>query len=241
MNSKNEFSGGIMKKIGLIGGTGWISTAEYYRLINEMVNARLGGLQFAECIIYSFNYGDIDAFNKRNDDKGVSDLLIKVAPYLEHAGAECLVLCANTLHKYVDELSNRIHVPIIHIAEATANQIKRDTISKVGLLGTRATMEGAFYRDKLAAAGIETLVPDKEDREFIHNTIMEELLKNNIRAESKARFLRIIDNLQNNGAKGIILGCTEIPLIVKSEDTRIKLYNTLEIHCEAIVDYALAN
>jgi aspartate racemase len=229
-----------MKKIGLIGGTGWISTAEYYRLINEMVNAELGGLQFAECIIYSFNYDIINAFNRSNDVRGVCNLLKETAPKLEQAGAECLLLCANTLHQYVDELLPYIQIPIIHIAEETASHINRDGIRKVGLLGTRPTMEADFYRAKLVGAGIETLTPEKADRDFIHQTIMGELLKNIIKPESKARFLRIVDNLHNIGAEAIILGCTEIPLIVKPEDTTIKLYNTLEIHCRAAVNYALS-
>jgi aspartate racemase len=150
-----------MKKIGLIGGTGWISTVEYYRTINELVNDELGGLEFAECILYSFNYGDIDRLNKLNDAIGVYNLLLQAAPKLEQAGAECLVLCANTLHQYADELARNIHIPIIHIAEATAKQINRDGIQKVGLLGTRMTMEADFYRRKLAEADIETLTPEK--------------------------------------------------------------------------------
>jgi aspartate racemase len=228
-----------MKKIGLIGGTGWISTIEYYRSINELVNSELGGLQFAECIIYSFNYGIINAFNRNNDVRGVFNLLKETAPKLEQAGAECLLLCANTLHQFVGELSPHIHIPIIHIAEATAKQINRDGIKKVGLLGTRPTMEADFYRAKLSEAGIETVTPEKSDREFIHQTIMDELLKNIIREDSKARFMQIIGDLRNGGAQAIILGCTEIPLIVKPEDTDIKLYNTLEIHCRAAVDFAL--
>jgi len=230
-----------MKKIGLIGGTGWISTLEYYRHINEITNARLGDLQFAECIIYSLNYGIINAFNQNNDRRGVLNLLIETAPKLEKAGAECLLLCANTLHQYVDSISPHIHIPIIHIAEATARQINRDKIRVVGLLGTLPTMEADFYRVKLTDASIETLTPGKEDREFIHSTIMNELLKNIIKDNSKARFLQIIDDLRGSGAEAIILGCTEIPLIVKPEDTLMKLYNTLEIHCRAAVDFALEN
>lgn len=229
-----------MKKIGLLGGTGWISTAEYYRYINELTNAELGGLQFAECIIYSINYGVIHAFNQNNDTRGVLNLLKETAPKLEKAGAECLLLCANTLHQFVDELAPCIKIPIIHIAEATAKRINRDGIRRVGLMGTRPTMEADFYRIKLRDAGIDTLTPDKDDRDFIHQTIMGELLKNIIKLDSKSRFLRIIDDLQNAGAEAIILGCTEIPLIVKPEDTDIKLYNTLEIHCRAAVDFALS-
>jgi aspartate racemase len=230
-----------MKKIGLIGGTGWVSSAEYYRIINELVNEELGGLEFAECILYSFNYGDIDRLNKRNDAIGVYNLLLQTAPKLEQAGAECLVLCANTLHQYADELARNIHIPIIHIAEATAKQINRDSIQKVGLLGTRMTMEADFYRGKLAEADIETLTPEKDDREFIHRTIMDELLKSIIREDSKSRFMRIIGKLKDDGAEAIVLGCTEIPMIVKPEDTKMKLYNTLEIHCRAAVEYSLEN
>jgi aspartate racemase len=230
-----------MKKIGLIGGTGWVSTAEYYRILNELVNEELGGLEFAECILYSLNYSIIDTLNKRYDARGVYNLLLQTAPKLEQAGADCLVLCANTLHQYADELARNIHIPIIHIAEATAKHINRDGIQKVGLLGTRITMEADFYRGKLAEADIETLTPERDDRDFIHHTIMDELLKSIIREDSKARFMGIIGNLAEAGAEAIILGCTEIPMIVKPKDTQMKLYNTLDIHCRAIVDFALGN
>jgi aspartate racemase len=228
-----------MKTIGLIGGTGWISTHEYYKNINEMVNARLGGLNFAKCILYSFNYAQIDAFNKAGDARGVFDLVLDAALKLESIGADGLVLCANTLHQYVDELATKIRLPIVHIAEATGMEIKSRRLACAGLLGTRMTMENEFYKVKLMQNGIEVFVPEKDDIEFIHTTIMRELLNNIILEKSKARFIRIMDDLANKGAEGIILGCTEIPMLIKPSDTDLPVFNTLEIHCQAAVDFAL--
>jgi aspartate racemase len=228
-----------MKKIGLIGGTGWISTKEYYRLINETINKELGGLNFAECILYSFNYADLDALNKRNDMQGVYRLLVDAAKKVIGAGAECLVLCANTLHYFADELAKNVDVPLIHIATATAEEIKKQKISKVGLLGTKVTMEMGFYRARLERANIEVLIPEPVDREFIHNTIINELLRSIFHEESKGRFLEIIGKLDSEGAGGIILGCTEIPLIIKQGDAAIPLFDTLLIHSRAAADFAL--
>jgi aspartate racemase len=228
-----------MKTIGLIGGTGWISTQEYYKNINEMVNARLGGLNFAKCILYSFNYAQIDSYNKAGDVRGVFNLVLDAALKLESTGADGLVLCANTLHQYVDELATKTGLPLVHVAEATAREIKSRGLKRIGLLGTRITMERDFYKEKLRQNGLEAITPEKSDIEFIHTTIMQELLKNIILEQTKARFIRIINDLANKGAEGIILGCTEIPLLIKPGDTDLPTFNTLEIHCQAAVDFAL--
>jgi aspartate racemase len=227
-----------MKTIGLIGGTGWLSTLEYYRLLNELASQRLGGFNSAKCIVYSVNYAEINALNMIGDSRGVFRIVQDAASKIEAAGAECLLLCANTLHQYVDELSMCINIPIIHIATATAREIRKSNFSTVGLLGTKMTMESEFYIAKLNEQGIKVLVPETEDRDFIHHTIISELLKNIILDKSRNRFLDIMDGLTKRGAQGIILGCTEIPLLVKPDNTNITLFNTLQIHAGAAADYA---
>ncbi len=228
-----------MKTIGLIGGTGWVSTTEYYRLINQGINKKLGGLNSAQCIIFSFNYAIIDKFNKLDDHASIYNLVLDAARKLESVSVDGLVLCANTLHQYVDKLEKGISIPIIHIGDATADAVKKKGLSRIGLLGTRFTMEMDFFIKRLANAGIESLVPEKQDRVFIHDSIMNELLKENFRKETRDRFLSIIDELINSGAEGIVLGCTEVPLLIKQDDVSIPMLNTLEIHASAIVEFAL--
>jgi aspartate racemase len=228
-----------MKTIGLIGGTGWTSTIEYYRIINQGTNKRLGGLNSAKCIIHSFNYAEINALNKKDDHNGIFQLVLNAAEKLKNVSADLLVLCANTLHQYVDELEKLIDLPIVHIADATAKEIKKQNLTTIGLLGTRFTMEMDFYTKRLKAAGIESLVPQKPEREFIHNAIMDELLKEELKRDTKESFLKIIDELNSAGAQGIVLGCTEIPLLINQDDTHLPVFNTLEIHAKAAVDFAL--
>ncbi len=228
-----------MKTIGLIGGTGWVSTLEYYRLINEETNKRLGGLNAARCILYSFNYADINECNLRDDHEGVYRLVLDAAVKLKKVSADCLMLCANTLHQYVERLNDEVKLPIIHIADATAKEIKSKGLSAIGLLGTKYTMEMDFYTKRLGESGITSLVPEKPERLFIHSTIMDELLKEIINPGSKKRFLDIIDDLERRGAQGIVLGCTEIPLLIKQEDTHLPVFNTLELHAKAAVDFAV--
>ncbi len=228
-----------MKTIGLVGGTGWASSIEYYRLINEKVNQKLGGLNYASCILYSFNYADVDALQKQNDDEGLYSLVADAARKLILSGADGIALCANTLHMFADRLQMEINVPIIHIAEATARQIRKRAFQKVALLGTKATMEMDFYKDKLGNQGIETLIPKEADRNFIQKTILEELFNNDFRKKSRDRFLSIITELQHDGAQAAILGCTEIPLLVKQNDTTVPLLDTLQIHAQAIVDFMI--
>lgn len=230
-----------MKTIGLIGGTGWVSTIEYYRTINLEINKQLGGHNTARCILYSFNYADIDSLNQVEDHAGVGKLVLDAAFSLEKASADCIVLCANTLHQYADDLQAEIKLPIVHIADATASEIKKQGLSKIGLLGTKFTMEMDFYKKRLSASGIESLVPEKPERDFIHNTIMNELLKEIFKPEAKKKFLEIINDLEQKGAEGIVLGCTEIPLLIKQDDTHLPVFNTLKIHAEAAVDFALNN
>jgi len=229
-----------MKIIGMIGGTGWPSTLEYYRIINQETNKRLGGLNSAKIVMTSFNYAEIDALNKNDDHAGVYNLVLDAAQRLKKVFVDCLVICANTLHQYADELEKETGLKVVHIADATAKKIKSIGISKIGLLGTRFTMEMDFYAKRLWEAGIETIVPAKAQREFIHNAIMNELLKEEFKKDTKEKFLDIINELNTRGAQGIVLGCTEIPLLIKQGDTNLPVYNTLEIHAKAAVDFALS-
>jgi len=226
--------------IGMIGGTGWVSTVEYYRLINEKVNEKLGGLNFIRCLIFSLNFGDINDLNNRRDDKGIYLLLLDAARRLKAAGATCLVLGANTLHQYAEKLERDVSLQVIHIAEATGRAIKANNFTKAGLLGTRQTMEMDFYKEKLKGFGIKTLLPPSDDRAYIDGAIRSELLKDIFLPETNTRFLKIMDELHKKGAQCIILGCTEIPLLVKQDQIGIKLFDTLEIHAGAIVDYYIS-
>ena len=228
-----------MKTIGMIGGTGWPSTLEYYRIINQETNRRLDGLNSAKIILTSFNYAEIDKLNKKEDHAGIYKLVLESAQKLRKCSVDCIVICANTLHQYVEELQKETGLKVVHIADATAMEIKRKGLSKIGLLGTRLTMEMDFYTRHLKEKGIESVVPPKPDREFIHNAIMNELLKEVFKKETKEKFLNIINELAMKGAQGIVLGCTEIPLLIKQEDTPLPVFNTLEIHAIAAVDFAL--
>jgi aspartate racemase len=229
-----------MKTIGLIGGTGWVSSIEYYQFINREINRRLGGQQAARCILWSFNYGEIDVLiNQKNDLESVYKMVKNAAEKLESCGADCILLCANTLHMYADRLRTEINIPLIHIAEATASEINKAGLRKVAVLGTKFTMEKDFYRSKLAESAIEMMIPGNEDREFIHNTILGELLKDILKPETKSLFLEIINNLILNGTEGIVLGCTEIPLLIKQEDVAVPVFDTTFIHSTAAVDFAL--
>ena len=227
-----------MKTIGLIGGTGWVSTLEYYRLINIETNKLLGGHNAARCVLYSLNYADINECNLREDHEGVYTFVLDAAIKLKNAKADFIVLCANTMHQYVDRLIEEVKLPIVHIADATANEIKKLGLSTIGLLGTKFTMEMDFYTKRLNDAGINSLVPEKPERVFIHSTIMDELLKEIFKPKSKKKFLDIINDLETKGAQGIVLGCTEIPLLIKQADTHLPVFNTLEIHAKAAVNFA---
>lgn len=228
-----------MKTIGLIGGTGWVSTQEYYKLINEKVNNKLGGLQFPRIVLVSVNYGEIYACNQQNDREGVFRIIQQAARTLQKSGVDFMALCANTIHFTYDRLLQETHLPILHIADATGEAIRKKHVTKVGLLGTMETMEMDFYKKRLAQMGIEVITPEKNDREFIHASIMNELLKEVFLPETKTGFLKIMDKLQNQGARGIILGCTEIPLLIKAGDHELPLFSTLEIHAEAIANSAM--
>lgn len=230
-----------MKTIGLIGGTGWVSTVEYYRLINQEINNRLGGSNSAKCLIHSFNFGEILRHQENNNPEAVYSMILHAINGLTASGADCVALCANTMHRYASRLTEEISIPLIHIAKATSFKINKTGLTKVGLLGTNLTMELDFYSSVLNDHGITTLIPTKPERDFIHSTIFDELLKSQFRKESRLRFLEIIDHLVKQGAQGIVLGCTEIPLLIQQKDTDIPLFNTLDIHTTALVNFALSN
>lgn len=230
-----------MKIIGLIGGISWVSTADYYKLINQGINEKMGELNFSECLIYSFNYADIKKNNENNDWDSTFNMLLKGCQFLQQGGAEAIVLCANTMHLISDRLEEAIDLPIIHIATETAKEIKKQNLKKVGLLGTKFTMELDFFKDKLVAQGIEAIIPESEDdKDFIHNTIFEELGKGLVKPETKKRYLEIANELIKKGAEGIILGCTEIPLVILPEDVAVPVFDTAIIHSKAAVEFQLS-
>jgi aspartate racemase len=230
-----------MRKVGLIGGISWVSTADYYKLINEGINKKMGGLNFSECLIYSFNYSDIKKNNETNNWDSTFEMLLKGCEFLKAGGAEAIVLCANTMHLIADRLEEAIGLPLIHIATATAVEIQKQEIKKVGLLGTKFTMELDFFTDKLKAKGIEAIIPEsQEDKDFIHTTIFEELGRGLVTAETKKRYLEIANQLIEKGAQGIILGCTEIPLVIKPEDLLVPVFDTALIHSNAAVEFQLS-
>jgi aspartate racemase len=231
-----------MKTLGLIGGTSWISTIEYYRLLNERINQRLGGLNFARCVVYSLNYADIAEINRRQDWDAMFELVGHAADGVRAAGAEALLLGANTMHLVAERVQERVKIPLIHIADATARVVRAAGLDRVALLGTRYTMEQNFFMDRLTAHGVTAVIPNDDDRAYIHGTIFDELGKGIFLPESKTRYLEIIDRLvgKNGSAQGAILGCTEIPLLINSQDTPTPLFDTTSIHVDAAVDFALA-
>jgi len=230
-----------MKILGLIGGISWVSTVDYYRLINQGINEKLGNLEFAELMIYSFNYGDIKRNNDAEDWDKTLSMITKASLDMKNSGVKAIVLCANTMHLIADRLQENIQLPVINIATVTADAIVAKGIKKVGLLGTRFTMERDFFRDKLTEKGIEILIPGDEERDFIHYTIFEELGRNIIKPETKKFYINVINKLVEAGAEGIILGCTEIPLLISNADVAIRLFDTVEIHSKAAVEFALGN
>ena len=228
-----------MKTIGLIGGTGWVSTIEYYRLINQLVNDRIGGLNYARLILYSVNYAEFKKMSDVGEWESLGHQLVTIARDLERSGAQCLLLCANTMHMVADIIQKSIHIPIIHIAEETAREISSNQIKKVGLLGTKFTMEQPFFRNKLEHQGIETLLPSAADRDFVHDTIYNELGRGIFNSGTRDKYLEIIEKLKEQGAEGVIYGCTELPLLLPDGVSSLKVFDTLQIHAKAAVDFAV--
>jgi aspartate racemase len=230
-----------MKTIGLLGGMSWESSIEYYRIINETVKERLGGLHSAKSLMYSVDFAEIEKLQHAGDWEALTQAMIDAAKKVEKGGADLLVICTNTMHKMAPEVSAAIDIPLLHIADATASVIKAQHLQTVGLLGTRFTMEGEFYRGKLEKDhGLKVLIPDDKGRESVHRIIYDELVKGVIREKSRKAYLDVIADLETRGAEGVILGCTEIPLLVKQEDVSIPIFDTTTIHAQAAVDWALA-
>jgi aspartate racemase len=226
-----------MRKIGLVGGISWTSTLDYYKFINEGINEKLGGLNFAECIIYSLNFGDIQEKTWEN----AYDLLFDACQSLKKSGVVSIALCANTAHLFADKLQTEIDLPFIHIGTETAKVVRQNGIKTVGLLGTKFTMEMDFYRNKLEENGLTVLVPaGKETREYVQHTVKEELGRGIINEETKEKYISIANELINQGAEGIILGCTEIPMLISQADFEFPIFDTTKIHSEAIVKYMLS-
>jgi aspartate racemase len=228
-----------MKKIGLIGGLSWESTTEYYRYINIFVKEQLGGLHSATCLLYSFDFAEMVELQNKGEWEKATHCMIDAAKTLESGGADVIVICTNTMHKMAEEIEAAVTIPLIHIADATALEIKQQHLKSVGLLGTNFTMEQNFYKKRVNQHGIKVITPDESDRQLIHDIIYQELCQGICKESSKETYLHIINRLQDRGAEGIILGCTEIPLLVKQVDTAVPLFNTTLIHSEIAVDFAL--
>ncbi|WHY96879.1 aspartate/glutamate racemase family protein [Peribacillus simplex] len=228
-----------MKTIGLIGGMSWESSSEYYRIINEEVKAKLGGLHSAKCILYSVDFEEIERYQSDGDWESSGELLADAALSLEKAGAEMILICTNTMHKVVGYIEEKVSLPILHIADSTAKQIQKSKISTVGLLGTKYTMEQDFYKTRIESNGIKVLIPNDEDRKVINKVIYEELCLGEIQQSSRDHYKKVIKGLVDEGAEGIILGCTEIGLLVKPEDSEVPLFDTAAIHAIEAVNMAL--
>ncbi|WP_280771096.1 aspartate/glutamate racemase family protein [Salipaludibacillus daqingensis] len=228
-----------MKTIGLIGGLSWESTATYYRLINEMVNEQKGDLHSAKCLIHSFDFQDIATLQQQGKWDEASEKMLTAAIKLERAGADFLVICSNTMHKVADEIEEHLEIPLLHIADATADLMKKKGLSNIGLIGTSFTMEHPFYIDRLEKQGFSVIIPEKEKRQKVHDVIFDELCKGKINESSKRAYIDIIYELQQAGAEGVILGCTEISLLIQQNDVDIPLFDTTKIHAKAAVSFAL--
>ena len=229
-----------MTTIGLIGGMSWESTAVYYRLLNEGARARRGGLHSADLLLHSLDFAGIAEMQAKGDWDAAGDILADSARRLERAGAGCIVLCTNTMHKLADRITGATRVPFLHLADITAQAIKASPSRKPLLLATRFTMEQAFYRDRLAAHGVEAIVPGEAERAEVHRIIYEELCRGAIRPDSRARYLAIIEEAAaKQGADGVVLGCTEIGLLISQRDTALPVFDTTELHVAAALDFAL--
>jgi len=229
-----------MKTIGLIGGMSWESSAEYYRIINEEAKRRLGGLHSARSLMFSFDFAEIEELQHAGNWEEATRRMVKAAQDLERGGASFVLICTNTMHKMAAEVQAGIGIPLLHIADPTGEEIKRHGMKRIGLLGTRYTMEHDFYKGRLTKEfGLEVLVPEEEDRRIVHDIIYDELCLGEIKKESKDKYLAIIRHLHERGAEGVILGCTEIGLLVHQSDINLPLFDTTRIHAETAVVKAL--
>ena len=228
-----------MKTIGIIGGLTWYSTLDYYRLLNELVNKRLGGVHSGKIILNSVDFAEIKPLTEKEEWKAIAVIICKAARSLELGGADCIMIGANTMHKIADEIQAAVTIPVIHIAGAVAASVKKKGLKKVALLGTKYTMQLDFYKNILLSHGISTVIPSGNDIEFINNSIYTEFSKGIFLPETKKEYLAIIDKMKTMGFEGVILGCTEIPILIKQEDCDLPLFDSAYIHSMAAVDFAL--
>jgi aspartate racemase len=229
-----------MKTIGLIGGMSWESSLEYYRIINEAVKEKLGEPHSCKSIMYSVDFAVFEKLQHENRWELLTIKMIDIAKKLEKSGADLILICTNTMHKMASEVQNNIEIPLLHIADAAAEEIKAHNMSKVGLLGTKFTMEEDFYKKRLKERHkIDVIIPEAEDREVVHNIIYKELISGIIKDSSREKFKKIIKDLEEKGAEGVILGCTEIPLLIKDKDCEIPVFDTTQLHAEKAVEIAL--
>jgi aspartate racemase len=229
-----------MKTIGMIGGMSWESSLEYYRIMNQATKEKLGGFHSAPCLLYSVDFDEVEKLQHLGDWKSLTQLMIEAAQRVKNAGADFLVICTNTMHKMADEVQSTVQIPLLHIVDVVAEAIKANGQNRVGLLGTKFTMEQEFYKGRLKDIhGINVLIPVDEERQAVHDILYNELCLGEILEPSRERFQSIIQNLVERGAQGIVLGCTEIPLIVHQDDYDIPLYDTTSLHAKAAVDFAL--
>jgi len=230
-----------VKTIGLIGGMSWESSLEYYRILNETAKAKLGGLHSAKCILYSVDFAEIEALQHQDRWAEAAQLMVAAGQSLERAGAEFLVLCSNTMHKLAGEIESNVGIPLLHIADATAQKVKAAGLRQIGLLGTRFTMEQDFYKGRLIDRhGLAVITPDEAERGTVHRVIYEELCLGIVNQKSREQYIRIMEGLVQAGAQGIVLGCTEIELLVHEADSPVPLFPTTQIHAVAAVEYALS-
>lgn len=230
-----------MKTIGFIGGMSWESTVSYYKIVNEVIKEKLGGLHSAKVVLYSVDFQEIEECQANGDWDKSAEILSGAALCLERAGADFIVICTNTMHKIAPQIQSKINIQILHIAEATANKLHENKVSTVALLGTKYTMKQDFYKEKLINAGINVLIPDDADIEVVNNVIYKELCLGIISPESKCEYLRIIQQLKNQGAEGVILGCTEIGLLIHQEDCTLPVFDTTQIHANKAALFAIEN
>lgn len=230
-----------MKTIGLIGGLSWESSAVYYRIINQLVQSKLGGVHSAKCIMYSVDFAQFDELQHQGDWPRLTDLMIDAGMRLKNGGADFLIICTNTMHKVADEVERQVEIPLIHIADAAATEVKKQGLSKVALLGTKFTMEQDFYKNRLVQKhGIAVMIPEQEERELVHSVIYQELVVGKLLKSSREAFAKIINRMCEAGAEGVVLGCTEIPLLISQKDCVVPVFDTMQLHATAAVEYSLS-
>jgi len=229
-----------MKTLGLIGGLSWYSTIVYYRTINQLTNERLGNSHSAKLILFSIDFEEFRILQEKGDWNTVESMLSGIAMQLENTGADCIVMCTNTPHLVADIVRQKVKIPLLHIAEETAKEIAGKKIAKIGLLGTRFTMENSFFKDRLLQFGIDSIVPDQPDRDYIHATVFNELTRGFFKAETKNKYLDIINKLRKDGAEGVVFGCTEFSILINPVDCSVPIFDTTAIHSRAAVNFALS-